>query len=358
MPIQGQVVKMVMVEEESQVLKGPIVSGQVNNQIIFQDIGTGKVWDVELTDVSRLFQFSPNGCDVVVLQSFEGDTKIGTLSIFDFSFKELPPLGTPIWTLDNENIIFLSYNGTTQSTKIYISNNKGEGLVLLNTINEAMLFPQWLSNDELIYQSDGYEWLVWNIKTNNISNFYNESEIIPNEFSQQPFYNTSNISPDHKMIAGFFDFTSFRGATSDNTSEGITELMPLKPQIPGFDIFFMKENTRLHVDISEQFIQSLVWASTSSKIAITTDYDGPDYGVFVYDLKKNRLQRLGDAYNDYQFYIPSWSSNDEWLAFRTPNGYIAQHLLDGNTISLDKRLTAHQLFWSPIMDYSNTICSP
>jgi hypothetical protein len=241
---------------------------------------------------------------------------------------------------------------------VYGADARGQNPKLLGSTNGWIYYPQWLSNEELLYLKDGNDWFVWNITTTEVHPFYAEGEKIPSEVANRNFYNTTNISPDHTMQAGYFDLPSWRAAFNDTTEDVMNQLETEEPQIPGFDIYFLKKGTSRHVDVAGQFVQTLVWSPSNKRIAITTDYDGDDYSIFVYDTDQDVLQRVADAYADQLFgtYYPSWSPDENWLAFYTPTGYAIQNLSDGKRISLDRRMNGNQLIWSPVMHYNKSQC--
>jgi hypothetical protein len=354
-----------LVDIQDQDLRGPILVGQAldpityqETGIVFQDVGNGRIWTLE---TPRYFDqgidWTEDGCKVLLPKSDDRKTWV-LLSISDLASETLSESGVPIWSLDGQSIFIFQYYPSA-TTRVYMADAHGQNPELLRSTDEFMGHPQWLSDEELLYLKDGYDWLVWNIATDETHLFYSENEKIPLELEYRDFYNTSSISPDHTMQAGYFDLPGWRAAFNDATEDIIQELKTEEPQIPGFDIYFLKEGKRQHIDVAGQFVKSLVWSPSNKRIAITTDYDGSDYGIFVYDVEKGTIQRIADAYADQVFgdYYPSWSHDETWLAFYTPEGYAIQNPSDGKRIQLDRRMKGHQLQWSPVMDYGQSSCA-
>jgi dipeptidyl aminopeptidase/acylaminoacyl peptidase len=164
------------------------------------------------------------------------------------------------------------------------------------------------------------------------------------------------------MTTGFSSMIYYRevfGPDIELSEVRKAELQSQIPAIPGLDIFFLVEGVRQHVDVNGQFIKSLVWSPTSQQIAITTDSEGDDYGIYVYDVRLETLSRISDAYHDLWFreYVPSWSPDSEWLAFRSPSGYSIQHISSEQIIRLDTIMNQSQtLLWSPVKNDDITVC--
>jgi Tol biopolymer transport system component len=163
------------------------------------------------------------------------------------------------------------------------------------------------------------------------------------------------------MGIGFYSMESYRMASDTRvvelTAADIAEIETQRPAITGFDLYWL-DGTSRHVEVNGQFVRSVVWSPTSRKIAVMTDWEGEDYGVYVYDIAADDLQRVADTYHDlwYHVYYPSWSPDEEWLAVRGPDRYFIQRLSDGSRIRLDERLTGIRLYWSPVMEYSESQC--
>lgn len=353
------------------ILEGPILASQspLGEQITFQDLGTDRVWGLETpVRVYRLNSWTPDGCKVQLVKASSTGYQYPLMSITDLSMQELPPIGYPaLWSLDGQSLLLVDYHSETDSTDVYFADQYGRNPQLVHSFDSWIGRVQWLSDDELLYlkggPDGGYEgWFVWNITTGRIRPFYLEDEKMLEEISPRDFYNTDSISPDYNRRAGFYEMAIYRGALDTRINElteaEVAQIKTLKPQVPGFDIFSLKESARRHIDVNGQFIQSLIWSPSGTKIAVTTDWEGSDFGIYVYDIEQDTLQRVADAQGAIAgLYTPSWSPDEEWLAFTTPEGYFIQRLSDGKRVQLDERLNGYTLYWSPVMDYSKSECN-
>jgi hypothetical protein len=349
-----------LISAQTSTLIGPILVGQTVNPetyedagVVFHDVGAGRTWEVAASKgIYPHTNWAPDGCNILLF--YEG---LSSLSMTDLSAESLPHLGNPIWNLNGKGLYFFKYDSELKTTNVYTTNERGKNPKLTYSIGEWMGNTTWLSKNELIY-NNGTDWFIWNANTSDIHPFYAKNEKIPVTIEHRDFYNTDNISPNFEMQIGYYDLLSWRGAFNDNTEEGIAELKTLEPTLPGFDIYFLKWGKQQHIDVKGQFVDAITWSPSSSKIAITTDYGGTDYGVYVYNITAGTLQRLGDAFNDQPSatYSHSWSPDEVWLAFYTAEGYVIQRLADGKRIQIDKRIKFHPVYWSPVMDYRAHPC--
>jgi Tol biopolymer transport system component len=273
----------------------------------------------------------------------------------------LPQTGFPFWSLDGESLLIFDYSRGNNSTDVFLADAQGPNPRLIRSFDAWIGQVKWLSQDEILYlNGNDNEWYIWNVVTDGITPYTVE---IPQENSPERFYNSDSISPNHEMLAGFYDIAAYRAAGDTRfvelTDEDLATHEAERPQVSGFDLFFLNENTKRHVDVNGQFLQSLVWSPSGRQIVVTTDYKGSDFGIYLYDVETDTIRRLTDAYNDlwYARYIPTWSPDEQWLAFKTSTGYVIQNLSTNERIQLDERINGSQLLWSPVMDYSNNVCN-
>jgi Tol biopolymer transport system component len=333
---------------------------ELPSEIVFQDLNTNRLWNWPIPNLIYDYNYevkswSSDGCYMVLSVNTDTGSRTILLSVPSLNHREMP-LGEPIWSPVGESVFYVERS--SDITYIYLASSVLQEPEYYHSLDMWIGKVEWLSDHEWVF-SDGYEFYVWNLRTKQVRLFEPNPLKVWEASKTLRFYEyvgNELISPNWTMMNGFYSMTSYRAAFSidfELSDSEIAELKTQEPTISGFDIFFMETGVERHVDVNGQFVQSLVWSPNSQQVAITTDYDGIDYGRYFYDLESATLKRIDDAFNDGWFwhYLPTWSPDGEWLAYRSSIGYAIQHLSSGQRIQLDETLNQSQsLHWIPAMD--------
>lgn len=360
------------------VLSGPIVASSPvgGGGILFQDIGSGRVWG--LTTPTSLYDFftstpssnwSPDGC-VMLIRNIRENTW-AVLSIADMVITPLQTdleINSPIWTLDSKNITFTTSN--TISTQLYSMDSEIENIELLFEYEGQGSAIAWLSSEKLLYSIEG-DWLIWDTDTKQSVPF--GTDHFPRGGLPADLMSVSHItqrSPNFAYLVNYYSLRRFNFAIWQESYDGLTkeEFIELDHRVraPGFTLYELNTGKISYIDLGGAYLQALEWSPSGNYIAITTVPGGQreteSGGIYVYDLDKNNIQQIENfpalADSEYGPYIPTWSADEEWLSFNTPDGYIAYNLLTTEVIKLSGELTDvyMRLAWSPIANYADSEC--
>lgn len=355
---------------QDEVLPAYTLVAELPDKIAFQDLKSDRVWNWSIPNLIYDYNYhvdswTPDGCRVVMSVLTDAGFQTILLSVNNLEYTEIP-FGEPLWSPDGTSIFYRLFDRSADSTSIYRASSLSQDPELFHSFDMWVGHTEWLSDHEWVLYGENDQYYVWNLQTKQVRLFEpNPLTIGKEQEIQQPFYDyggEDHISPDWTMTAGFNSMIYFReviGPDRELSEAKDAELQSQIPTIPGLDIFFLAEGVRRHVDVNGQFIKSLVWSPTSQQIAVTTDSEGDDYGIYIYDVRRETLSRISDAYHDlwFQVYLPSWSPDGKWLAFRSPAGYSAQHMPSGQIIRLDTIMNQSQtLLWSPATDYARPVC--
>jgi hypothetical protein len=352
---------------EEAALQGPILVSQFGQQITFQDMGSGRVWSLEVEMYTHFVSWSPDGCKLLLIERSTSNSQWILLTVNDLELDTLlPQTKSPIWHPDGQSLTYINYSNDRQITSVYSLDLLNQEVTFLFEVEEIGTPIQWLSENELLYDEDGHRF-VWNAATRQNRAFGSEHYppyAKPEETISRAFYRTDDISPSQELLVGFYDVASYRNAldprTYDHelTAAERQEIETRRPETPGFDLYFLNAGTSRHVDVNGYFVESVVWSPSSQMIAVTTDTEAEDYGIYIYNIETDTIERIADAYNDLWFvrYLPAWSPNEEWVAYKPPASYVVQRLSDGEQTLLDPELKGDRVYWSPIMNYNDLRC--
>lgn len=352
------------------VLEGPILVTQVERNIVFQDVGTGRVWQFALSSGQlRYFNpWTPDGCAVVIeYPSYSIDERptYALLSIASGTISDLTGFGNPLWSPDGEVIAFGIYDFELEIVNVY----------LVNDINEApeQIFSvpprsglQWVSDHELVYVEDGLSF-VWNRITRETTRFGSDlypPDGYPTDIPTEHLYTISQFSPDRTMRVGYSHPMSYLDQWTGNDIPTTPEPEILAELREGIDIYFLNTGEIRHVDI-DHYILSVNWSPISQMLVIEPYYRGSNDGYFLYtyDVTNDVLTQLNlDAWRAVfgSINTPVWSPDEQWLAIQSEDGPLIYNLRSEEIVALDQQFWGARLYtsgatlrWSPVMSYEN-----
>ncbi len=363
---------MSFAQEGQEAVQGSVIMGRpVGGSVItFQDLRSDSVWQVEMPDSSySIYSWSPDGCHLLL----RGSDRWKLLSVIGKTIKEIPLSSTDgqlaisyglIWSPDGKTLIE-SFGVNNNGTRLYSVNISTFERELILSLDKTARALRWFSQTELLYETeDGY--FIWD-ETTMKSRQFQQLHRIPLDWASEVY--PSIASPNGELLGRYYSLIALKSITSDLPEDADSQYIATVEAIakePGFDVYFLNDGSTKHIDVMGQFLQSLEWSPASERLVVST-YPPATLdrinGIYVYDLKTDALQRVGDfpamLNSEYGQYFPSWSSDSNWLAFNTPTGYVAYNLIAQETVKLSEQFSNSymNLFWSPIMDYSNSNCS-
>jgi WD40-like Beta Propeller Repeat len=341
-------------------LTGPTVD---DTTIEFIDLGTGAMWNKDIgAEGYTYYEWMPDGCHVLLTRP--GDDGMGlrmfALSVTDLSISEIALQGAPMWSPNGENLAyFVDRDGI--STLYYIE--QFDNTELSKPIPIATFHgwyrrdgAGWVTEDVLMYET-GTARFLWNRVDKSTQELpFPVYPLIPK------FHNVSR-SPDRTTLAVFASLSEYRNAVDPRitnlTPTEIEEAEKNKPSDTGLDLYNLSEvNSRIHVNVKNEFLFDVIWSPDSEKLVVVTEPKSNDFGIFIYDRSSLLLRRIADAYiREARYYEPTWSSDSQWLSYRSPDGYFVENIQTRDKIKVPINIDTSSLFWSPIMSYSGIECS-
>ena len=356
--------------------QGPIVVGMLigGGKLTIQDIGTFEAWTIPLSDsYTPDYTWSPDGCHIL----FRGVTNWNIFSLTDFTMNQIPStsevgkltesIAYPIWDLDSTLLVFsISSNSSYTATEFYTYDVTSEDINLAfeaHNVGPSGAI-KWVSETELLYGFEG-NYYTWNKITSEIENYFFSSprSSYPANW-YLPFYITTQ-SESQSVATRFFSVRHYEAALA--RPEEYEEFGPTESAEPqtGFDIYLSETNEIRHVDMLDQYLQSLT-ISPSGKFVVAATYyrTTPENidGIYLYDIESDTLSRISDFItlidSEYGVYEPSFSSDEQLLAVPTIEGYDVYDLASKTSISLSGEFAGPymRLSWSPNMDYQVNPC--
>ncbi len=357
------------ISQDTDHLQGPILLGQpVGDRVItLHDVGTGRVWEVKPPDSSfGPYIWSPSGCQMLL----GGNTHWYIISIKDSSIRQIPhPTITKpntlidTWSLDGRSVTFTVVLGANIEWRIYSLNLETYTTELVLSQREWVRAVRWLSNRELLYETRT-ALMLWDTQGKQ-SRIYSKFSVWSAVSSSMVYY--EDDSPNRHTHTGYYSmafYDEYRAGERDNLTPEEKAEIEATPQISGFDLY-LEDGAKRHINVNGQFVQTLSWSPSNQQIAVTTYPPTSSTvfnGIYIYDITKDELRRVGSfpalRNGEYGAYVPTWSSDGEWLAFNTPTGYVIYRLTDGKTVKLAKQFSGAYigLNWSPIMNYKAATC--
>jgi hypothetical protein len=348
------------------ILVGPIVAG-INiggNVLIFQDIGSNSVW--EFSTPTRTYDFStmnnlnwsPNGCKLLGLNTINQNWI--TLSIDDLVIDEInatTDINNVIWFTDS-SVTYSNYNTQSNTTEVYSLNLENRFTEHLFSFEGNGTIISWITNTTLLY-SKGANWFVWNLDSKVAENFSTQA-FPPYGLPDGWSIFSSSLSPNYELRVQFFNPLWERRSDEDD------EFLP-DFRSPGMEIYDLATGETQYININDQFLQTLQWSPTSSKILIVTvgaelSIDDQSSGLYIYSLENETLRRVSDfaphSNPEYGLYIPMWSPDEQWLTVRTELGFVAYNLANDRSVNLTERFSDTFMYvsWSPSISHSTAGC--
>ncbi|MCA9906158.1 MAG: hypothetical protein KC547_20025, partial [Anaerolineae bacterium] len=283
------------------------------------------------------------------------------LSITDLSLREIALPGDPIISASGEHIAYFdSQDGLATINYVQLRQNfELSAPVTVATLPSGQL-PRdgtvWVTEDDLLYET-GTARFIWNrIDRGTI-------ELSPAAFPHRPRFHSISRSPDANTLAVFANLRDYMGAVyprlTNLTEAEIEEARSQRPVEGGITLYDVNGVVPpVHVNVANHFVVLAAWSPDSNRLALVTDPTSDDVAVFVYDRRLSTLTRIADAYlREDLYFLPSWSADSHWLAYRNGDGYFVENLETRERIEVPLDLDVARLDWSPVMDYSQAECS-
>lgn len=342
-------------------LKGFVFAATTDTTIEFIDLGTGAIWDKDIGAEGYTFnKWIPDGCHVLLTRP--GDDGMGlrrfALSVTDLSISEIALQGETIWSPNGRNLFYFD----DQHGIYYLE--QFDNLELSDPVSVVKLPSSqfrrdeagWVTEDVLIYETNTARFL-WNRVDKSTQ------ELPLPVYPIIPKFHTISRSPDRTTLAVFASLSEYRNAVDPRitnlTPTEIEEAEKNKPSDTGLDLYNLSEvNSRIHVNVKNEFLLDVIWSPDSKKLVVVTEPKSNDFGIFIYDRSSLLLRRIADTYiREAMYYEPTWSSDSQWLSYRSPDGYFVENIQTQDKIKVPINIDTSSLFWSPIMSYSGIECS-
>jgi len=344
-------------------LKGFIFATTTETAIALVDPGSERTWSRDL--IAEGYQFSqwmPDGCHVLICKTSD-DLKsrdFFLLSITDLSLRQIALPSDPIISPGGEHIAYFdSQGGLTAINYVQWQNFELSAPVTVATFPPTQLSRDgtvWVTEDDLLYET-GTARFIWN-RIDGVT-----TELSPAVFPDRPRFHSIARSPDASTLAVFANLRAYMGAVDPRitnlTEAEIEEARSQRPVKGGLTLYDVNGVAPpVYVNVANQFVVLAEWSPDSNRLALVTDPSSDDVALFVYDRQSATLTRIADAYlREDLYFLPSWSIDSQWLAYRTGEGYFVEQLESHERIEVPLDLDVARLHWSPMMDYSQMQCS-
>jgi WD40 repeat protein len=366
-------------------LVGPIlVSSPVGGGgLLFWDLGTERVWGIWTAEPTLEFwhdneadMWSPDGCRLLLYSRRIGQW--ATLSIesmaLNYIDNESDIATIPIWHPDSQRLIFADSSNPGQIHLLDLASGSDTGLFSLQGRGRVL---NWLSASQLLYTDNGY-FKVYDLELEESYSFgspqYPRSG--PDSIGLSLLH-TVQRSPNWLYVSRYYSVRRYNQAVWQGQFDGLEpeqfEELNEELRMPGFELYDLNLDTRRTVSVNNEFIRALEWSPTSTRILVSavSDVSADDGSIYIYSLEDDTLRQVEDfpalSNSEYGPYIPTWSSDEQWIALRTTDGHIVYNLQTRESMILDKPGTISsrdeftsvymRLQWSPIMDYSLASCT-
>lgn len=340
---------------------------------MFQDVGASQTWRVSLPDSSTMpISWSSEGCYLLLRGT--GTDRWFISSMLDHELKDVSPepaLGKlsyrPIWSIDS-NFLTLAVVSKNEGTDIYSMDISSLETSLMFSSSDKIAPVRWLSETDLLYTTDGKSLFVWDSLAQD-TRYYGLRNEWPPDWVGDSELHMFQEAPNGRSLAKYYSLAALRSFEAyirelpppeDMTPEYVAAVRAI-PRTTGFDIYDFGTASTWHIDVEGQFIQFLKWSPSSRQIVVTTDpitSSNDANGIYIYGLLEKSIHRIENypaMYNsEYGGYEPTWSSDSQWLAFNTPDGYVAYDLVSRDAIALSPLFDGFymSLEWSPVMRVS------
>jgi Tol biopolymer transport system component len=366
-------------------LIGPIlVSGPINHSgILLWDLGTERVWGIWTAVGSLEFRhdnpadiWSPDGCRLLLYNRRINQWAILSVETMALNYlvNDSEIAGTPIWHPDSQRLTFAVF---LDPMEIHVLDTSTGSVTTLFRVQGRGRVLNWLSASQLLYTDNGY-FKVYDLELEESYSFgspqYPRSG--PDSIGLSLLH-TVQRSPNWLYVSRYYSVRRYNQAVWQGQFDGLEpeqfEELNEELRMPGFELYDLNLDTRRTVSVNNEFIRALEWSPTSTRILVSavSDVSADDGSIYIYSLEDDTLRQVEDfpalSNSEYGPYIPTWSSDEQWIALRTTDGHIVYNLQTRESMILDKPGTISsrdeftsvymRLQWSPIMDYSLASCT-
>lgn len=333
---------------------GPILYSQpIRGTVIFQDVGTDEVWEIDgnnVVEAGLAQSWSPNGCHLLY-----GNNVSRAYAIIDPMNRTLEPIdilnnvemgsqssieGRPVWSPDGNQLAFSLIDGSDSQFWSYNVNTGDTERLYTRAGYEGgwrVSIRDWTSDNQLIYSVDGHRFSL-DLPSREVR--YQPREAVVSPPVREPFH-WSLASPNNEVTATFFDLSGTMGMTDIRFSYFNDEEMGALRRVidpkPGITFYFAQAGKASTFDLDQQTVSAAVWSPDGSKMAIHTwpsDNYATATGSYIYDARTDVIKPLPELQAvrhtdpiEYGFYQPSWSTDGQWVTlYGRQQGWVIYHL--------------------------------
>lgn len=347
--------------EQPPPLVGPIVYGQpLHGPIVFQDIGTDTVWQIDGEAVvpgGQIHSWSPDGCNAIY-----GNRQGQEFAMLDIARRQMTRLnlvedntsgvelvGYPQWSPSGEQIAYSLFDGT--DTRFFALNlQSSESELLYTREGYGNDVPAWItgwSRQNLIQYSVSGDPFEVNLDSGNVryTLYALRDEIV--SVPRQENFTLELPSPDRDMVAAYFDLSDARGIVDERYSwlnqEERNSIQREIEDVIGVTVYDVEAETLNYYDLDTQIVSAAVWSPDSQHLALLTwPGDHPTFGAYIYHVDSQMMQPLTALtpvrHSDpigYGSFQPGWSTDSEWVTLNSFNqGWIAYNLEQDRIVQL------------------------
>ncbi|MGJ3239891.1 MAG: hypothetical protein ACFE0Q_14360 [Anaerolineae bacterium] len=334
-------------------LTGPVIGTAWNGSLLIYDIGAEQTWEIEnLSLRAGDLQWSNDGCNLLAQQATNNWI---VWSFQDEQIRTLPDSEqflAPFWSPNSSNLTYTEHDRENDQSIIWnlsLSDLQPETIVAIDGLGFAL---DWLNSDEILYEYDGLFQTI-NVADNSVENF--GSSLYPRYPRSAPSGYLGTLSPDQYSLA-IYALSGYGLSTSENEDAESDNSENVET---GLTIIDLNDGTETTYHMNNQFVIGMRWAPSSSRIvvvSVTSEWEKEDFIVSILNLDSGELIPVENFnlnyYPDLGGYVPSWSSDETYLAIQTNDGPIMYNLETRTSMILPNVLEG-TLHWSPIQNYDS-----
>lgn len=346
-------------------LVGPIIAIQHADEIVIQDIGSNVIKHFQVSTFQDVnISWTPDGCNIVFADynHSTNEFEFFTLNVFSSDLQPLSNNGTPYWSPNGSYIAFVKYSKQEEHYVVTLTDSMENALFTFPFASTISPKLTWMSNHEIGFKDSKYIY-----KFDIVEKSLSKTDVdldVARVLISAPHYFTTSISPDLQSFVGYDSpMLYYPSVDSDeaNSSEVPNSMTELKSSLSIYQ--YEDINKTMEVELLGNYVSSVAWSPSSSKLAIESFYRGTpdaDDGYYVFDIPTSTLQRVGDIpawrLTFESVNSPAWSYDESWLAISTQDSAIAYNLMTDDIIRLGFTGDGWQIpmYWSPVMDYSQS----